>query len=80
MKYTKLFAIAAALMFATPVVAQQEFTLKVTPAEINVIGEALGFMPYSKAAPLIQKLQVQVNAQSQPPAPVEPAKEEPKKE
>lgn len=48
-----------------------EFDFKLTKADIAVIGEALGKEPYNKVAPLLAKLQQQINAQMQP-KPVEP--------
>lgn len=62
------FAIVALAMLATPAVAQdnnqaKEFDIKVTGADITLVGEALGMMPYGKVAPLMQKLQNQINKQ-----------------
>lgn len=62
------FAIVALAMLTIPAVAQdnnqaKEFDIKVTGADITLVGEALGMMPYGKVAPLMQKLQNQINKQ-----------------
>lgn len=61
----------AALVIATAAMAQaeKEFDLKLTGSEVNMVGEALGELPYKKVVPLMNKLQGQLNAQSQPPKP-----------
>lgn len=38
-----------------------------TIAEMQLIGKALSAMPYAEVAPLLQKLQVQISAQENPP-------------
>jgi hypothetical protein len=43
-------------------------TLTVTPALMNTLMNALAAMPYKDAAPAIQNLQQQVQAQLAPPA------------
>jgi len=55
-------------LLADPAKAQEvkEVTLTVTPAELTVIGDALGSVPYAKVAPLMAKLQGQVVKQQQP--------------
>ncbi len=40
--------------------------LELTTQEVQVIGEALGNAPYRVAAPILKKLQEQINAQQQP--------------
>lgn len=52
-----------------------EVTLTVNQADLAVLSEGLGQLPYAKVAPLMQKLQAQVIKQQQP---VEP-KAEPQK-
>lgn len=70
----KLTLIVAALLMPTIAAAQSdpEVSLKVNNADVAIIGEALGLMPYTKVAPLINKLQVQIQQQQKP---VEPKKE-----
>ena len=51
------------------------FTLQVTGAEAQMIGDALGTQPFSKVAPLMNKLQQQVIAQQQKATEVSPKKE-----
>lgn len=64
------------IMLATPVYSQQvapvEFNLKLTSQEVDILGEALGTLPYSKVAVLIQKIRQQIVEQQQPK--VEPPK------
>ena len=45
---------------------QQEFTLKVTLDEINIISDALIELPAKRVVPLIDKLRKQVAAQQRP--------------
>lgn len=76
----KRFIIALA-MLSTPAMAQQatpvkEYNLKITADEVTMLGDALGYLPYSKVAPLFQKLQQQINIQN---TSVEKPKEEEKK-
>ena len=57
------------LIVATPVMAQEasqsassppvEYTLKITPQELDLLGKALGNQPYNDVAPLLQKLRSQ---------------------
>lgn len=42
---------------------QQVFTLQISEPDLNVIGQALGKMPYEMSAGVIARLQQQVNAQ-----------------
>lgn len=58
------------MVTAWPAMAQQplsEYTVKLTPAQLDTIGEGLGFMPFNKAAPLINALREQVMAQQPKP-------------
>lgn len=60
-----------------PVLAQQAppppakvYTLKdLTPQDIGLIGKGLAKLPYEEVAVLLNKLQQQISAQDQPPAP-----------
>jgi hypothetical protein len=68
-----------ATMIAAPACAQERTKIEVTGAELQVIGQALGKMPFEVAAPVIKVLQDQINAadaaKAAPPAkPPEPAK------
>ena len=51
--------------------APKEFNLKVNSTDIQLLGEALGMLPYGKVAPLMQRLQIQINEQNQVSKPVE---------
>lgn len=58
-------------------VAQQpqlptEYNIKLLPAEIDLLGKALGTQPFNDVAPLVQKLRQQIVEQQQvvQPAPV----------
>jgi len=42
------------------------FTLNVSPEEVNVLGKALGEMPFKEAAPLVRKLDDQLREQQKP--------------
>lgn len=70
-----------ALLIATPAFAQEpsEYTLKVTPQELTVIGKGLGTQPFSEVQPILQKLSTQVNAQNEAVKPKDTPKDEPKK-
>ena len=52
MRFSLIFI--AGLAMVTPVAAQQqqpsEYVLKITPAELDQIGKALGLMPYNDVA------------------------------
>lgn len=83
-KIVMVIALISAPAYAqAPTQTQPEITLKVTPADITLLGEGLGMLPYAKVAPLMQKLQIQINQQQQP-TPVPPSpdakKDEPKKD
>ena len=71
----------SALLLATPAMAQQpnEYTLKVTPAETDLISEGLQTQPFGKVFPLINKLRQQIiDQQPKPVDPPKPAAEVPK--
>lgn len=74
MKYVvaTLFALVPVVAFAQE--KPKEFNLKIDGADIQTIGEGLGMLPYGKVAPLMQKLQIQINEQnaSKSPAPTKP--------
>ena len=53
--------------------APSEYTLKITSQELDLLGRALGTMPYNDIAPLLQKLRSQV-VEQQKSKKVEPAK------
>ena len=69
----KKFLVIAVLL-ATPAMAQQpsEYTLKLAPAELDIISEGLQTQPFGKVFPLINKLRDQIVAQQ--PKPVEASK------
>lgn len=54
--------------------SQQEYNLKVTGVELDLIGRALGLMSYNDVASLVQKLRQQVVEQQQPKNVEEPKK------
>lgn len=47
---------------------QKTFKLTVTSEDLQIIGTALDDLPFKKAAPLIQKLNQQIQMQTTPPA------------
>lgn len=63
-----IWPVAFVLAFVVPTYAQQvqEMTLKVTPADVEVIGRALGKLPFDDVAQLIQKLRAQILEQQKP--------------
>lgn len=70
MRYKWFWAILVCLV-VSPVQAQNapaEYNLKVTPAEVDLIGKGLGTQPFNDVAPLMGKLRQQVMEQQQPPA------------
>ena len=75
----RLKLILAASLIAIPAMAQEqssapsEYTLKITSQELDLLGRALGTMPYNDIAPLLQKLRSQV-VEQQKSKKVEPAK------
>ena len=76
-----LYAAAIACSIATVSLAyaqqqqEREFEIKVNNKDIELIGKALGKLPFEEVAPLFQKLQVQIQQQNMPKPPVEPKKE-----
>ena len=76
----KLLLIGCVLICASQAVAQvtpSEYTLKVTPDDINIISEALGNQPFNKVVNLVGKLRQQVIEQQMPKAPVIKKPDEP---
>lgn len=70
-------AVLMAMATVAPVAAQQqpsEYVLKITPAELDQIGKALGTMSYNDVVSLVQKLRQQVVEQQQPKNVEEPKK------
>jgi len=65
-----------AMLLSTSAMAE-DFTIKLTGPELDIIGKGLGTQPFNDSAPLLQKLREQVAAQQ--PKPQEPAKVEEKK-
>lgn len=55
---------------------EKEFNLKLPVSDIQIISDALSEMSYKKAAPLMQKLQIQINNQIAPPQKEETKPEE----
>lgn len=51
-----------------------KFTLVMTTDEIQLVGKALGKLPYEDVSPLIFNLQQQIQKQQKPVAPVQPEK------
>ena len=79
MKYR--YVMIGMVVTAWPIASQAqqplaEYIVKLTPAQLDTIGEGLGFMPFNKAAPLINTLREQVMAQQ--PKPEVPKVEAPK--
>lgn len=76
----KKFLITAAFLLVSPALAQQppsEYIIKLTPADVAVVGKALGSQPFNDVAPLLQKLQGQIeeqNKKASAPAPEKKAK------
>ena len=57
------------LLVSTSAFAQNppaEYMLKVTPADVSIIGKALGSQPFNDVAPVLNKLQEQINEQNKP--------------
>ena len=54
--------------------SQQEYNLKITGVELDLIGRALGLMSYNDVVSLVQKLRQQVVEQQQPKNVEEPKK------
>lgn len=67
-KYLIAVAVAAGCCFSAAYAQQQqpqEYTIKLTAQDLDVIGAGLGEQPFNKAAPLINKLRQQVMEQQQ---------------
>lgn len=64
----KYLLVAFVLVWATPSIAQApaEYNFKLTPADVELIGKALGKLPYEDVAVLFQKLRQQAAEQQQP--------------
>ena len=68
----RLKLILAASLIVSPAMAQEqssqpsEYVLKITPQELDLLGKALGGLPYNNVAPLLQKLRSQVVEQQKP--------------
>lgn len=79
-KKMKNLLISVSLFFiVSDAVAQQQppvadYSLKLNSNEIDILGRALGKLPYEEVAVLIQKIRQQIISQQQP----EPPKEAPK--
>ena len=75
----RLTLILSLLLVPTITLAQQpaEFTIKITPAEADVIWEGLRELPVKKVEPIMQKMRQQVMEQTTP-KPVEQSKEDKK--
>lgn len=67
MKKLMLASLLALSLTSSAVAQDKEFDLKVTTADITLIGDGLGTLPYNKVAPLIQKLQQQIAVQQAKP-------------
>ena len=82
--YFKAFMLTSALCLVGGIgksLAQQptapnEFHLTIKSTDVNVIGKALGKLPFDEVAELLQSLRAQIIEQSVPKA-VEPATEKP---
>ncbi len=67
-------------LVVSPVMAQEqpsqpaEYVLKITPQELDLIGKALGLMPYNDVASAMQKLRQQVIEQQTKKVEPEPKK------
>ncbi len=70
----RAFYFGMAMLVATNAMAQ-EFTVKLTGPELDIVGKGLGTQPFNDAAPILQKLRDQVVAQQKT---VEPKVEEKK--
>lgn len=80
----KRLIIAALMVAPSLALAQQpspqEFTLKLSASELDIVGKALEEIPFKTAAPLMQKLRQQIMEQQTPPKPVAAPVPVPKKE
>lgn len=67
----------ALLLVSSSALAQTppaEYNLKVTPADVAIIGKALGSQPFNDVAPVLNKLQEQINEQNKPKSAATPDK------
>jgi len=66
----KLILISLLLSTSAAFAQEKEFNLKVKASQVQLLGEALGLLPYGKVAPFMVDLQQQINAQNvETPAP-----------
>lgn len=66
-----LAILTSAVAIQAQTVSPQVIKLELDDKDVNLIGEALGALPYNRVALLMQKLQIQINAQVKPnPAPM----------
>lgn len=57
----------------------QEYTIKLTAAEVDIVGKGLGLLPYQDVALVIQKLREQIVAQQNKPVDGQSSSEKDKK-
>lgn len=64
------YILIASILVNTPALSQEAkpLTFTVTPQELTILAQALGERPYREAAPLIAKLEAQLQEQRKPPA------------
>lgn len=62
---TVALAMAWSVAFAQAPQVPAEYSVKLTAPEVDIVGKALGAMPYQDVALLIQKLREQIVAQQQ---------------
>lgn len=77
----KKLLIMSAVLISTAAFAQapspQEFNLKINSQQLELLGKALGKLPFDEVAPLMQQLRQQVVEQSLPkPVDKKPPKDE----
>lgn len=74
-KYILVAVLMSGVAFAQPTPAPAptvqpnqpaEYVLKLAPLDVELIGKALGGLPFNEAAPIIQKLRQQIVDQQQP--------------
>lgn len=59
--YTAAIVVSAGVAHAQPAVQQPvEYTIKLTAAEVDIVGKGLGLLPYQDVALIIQKLRQQI--------------------
>jgi hypothetical protein len=59
----KRIAVALCFLSTTCFAQTQEYTIKLTTVEIDIVGKGLGELPYKDVALLLQKLREQIIAQ-----------------